>query len=530
MAELMLPDIAGRFQSGYAFGNQMKHQRMADQDNAQLRGLAPQVIAGDPAALAQAAAIDPQAAAQYEDAGNRQLLKLRNFVNYVDEARKTGNVNAVNAALREAAPYISQMSGKPAPTEWTPDMDAGWEQLKAKVAMAGPSVGGNVQSVKIGADGYYYNVYRDGRIERTGVQANPSIQIMEQEGQLPYGVVRSGGVAGSIVPFGGGGAQPAPQGVDNGGGVQAGAGAYGVRVNIDGVAPGQAERLAQTVAMMRQSGYSDQEIDGWVQSQLSQPRQVPHFSGPPAGGGIGPVPVKTSAQKAAEQEAAKLGVQNANFGTQLQQETDLARAKAGVDVDKARQTAGVDTQAKLAQERPAAQAALNDATSNLERLAVQATRVLNHPGLEGITGIRGQIPDIPGSQAANARAELDSLKSQVGFGVLQAMRQASKTGGALGAISERENDLLQSNLAALQNSQSPESFRENLKRIIDYAHASEGRMKGAFEQQYGGLMNRPLEAGPAAPRTPPPGAVQTAINPQTGQRIELRNGQWVPAQ
>jgi hypothetical protein len=128
---------------------------------------------------------------------------------------------------------------------------------------------------------------------------------------------------------------------------------------------------------------------------------------------------------------------------------------------------------------------LQGAKSGLDRLAQAATEALNAPGLKGVTGMRGMLPDVPGSDAANARAKLETLKSQVAFGVLQDMRNASKTGGALGSVSDAEGRRLESNLAALANSQSEEQMRQSLQKIVEYANSAKGRMEGAFSLKYG---------------------------------------------
>lgn len=47
------------------------------------------------------------------------------------------------------------------------------------------------------------------------------------------------------------------------------------------------------------------------------------------------------------------------------------------------------------------------------------------------------------------------------------MREASKTGGALGQVSDREGQLLQSSLGALNQGQSPEAFKTQLKKIME---------------------------------------------------------------
>jgi hypothetical protein len=48
------------------------------------------------------------------------------------------------------------------------------------------------------------------------------------------------------------------------------------------------------------------------------------------------------------------------------------------------------------------------------------------------------------------------------------MRDASKTGGALGAVSEKELALLESSIASLDTSQSAEQLAENLQKVYDH--------------------------------------------------------------
>lgn len=72
---------------------------------------------------------------------------------------------------------------------------------------------------------------------------------------------------------------------------------------------------------------------------------------------------------------------------------------------------------------------------------------------------------IPGTDARDFRADLDTLKANIAFGELSAMREASKTGGALGSVAIRELELLESALGALDQGQSPENLAKNLKQI-----------------------------------------------------------------
>ncbi len=179
-------------------------------------------------------------------------------------------------------------------------------------------------------------------------------------------------------------------------------------------------------------------------------------------------------------------VQNAKNASDLAYLPQTERIKADSAVDQAGRTATAKGEAERQLDQPQAQASLTDAESNLDRMAQAANDLIHHPGLRGITSWNARVPDAPGSDAANARALLTSLKSQIGFGVLQAMRNASKTGGALGSVSDAEGVRLENNLAALEQSQSPEAFASNLQKIIDYTKGTKGRLRNAYDQTYGG--------------------------------------------
>ena len=80
-------------------------------------------------------------------------------------------------------------------------------------------------------------------------------------------------------------------------------------------------------------------------------------------------------------------------------------------------------------------------------------------------GVGSYAGFIRGTEAKDFAADLEFLKSSIGFGALQEMRRASKTGGALGQVSDRELSLLTSALGGLDVGQTPENFKKNLNRI-----------------------------------------------------------------
>ncbi len=81
------------------------------------------------------------------------------------------------------------------------------------------------------------------------------------------------------------------------------------------------------------------------------------------------------------------------------------------------------------------------------------------------TGVGSVLSRIPESDARNFAAELDTLKANIAFNELTQMREASKTGGALGQVSNIELGLLQSALGALDPGQSPANLRGQLQKI-----------------------------------------------------------------
>ncbi len=84
------------------------------------------------------------------------------------------------------------------------------------------------------------------------------------------------------------------------------------------------------------------------------------------------------------------------------------------------------------------------------------------------TGMIGTATQgIPGTASHDISKRLDTLKALTGFEQLNQMRAQSPTGGALGQVSERELGFLQSVIGLLEQSQSEEQFRENLKRVED---------------------------------------------------------------
>ncbi len=72
---------------------------------------------------------------------------------------------------------------------------------------------------------------------------------------------------------------------------------------------------------------------------------------------------------------------------------------------------------------------------------------------------------LPSTPARNVKNLLKSVQSNVAFNRLQEMREASKTGGALGNVSNVELGLLMAAHGAIQQDLSKDLLVENLKEI-----------------------------------------------------------------
>jgi GH24 family phage-related lysozyme (muramidase) len=91
--------------------------------------------------------------------------------------------------------------------------------------------------------------------------------------------------------------------------------------------------------------------------------------------------------------------------------------------------------------------------------------IVNGSGLPSTGAVGSVLQGLPGTNSHDVNELLRGIKSNVGFDRLQQMRASSPTGGALGAVSDTENKLLQSAIGSLEQSQSKEQFMQNLARV-----------------------------------------------------------------
>lgn len=138
------------------------------------------------------------------------------------------------------------------------------------------------------------------------------------------------------------------------------------------------------------------------------------------------------------------------------------------------------------------QAAIQGRTilASIDRLNSVANELENHPGLKDITGKIDQysaLDVMPQTRAA--RALQGSLVKQAAVNTLQSMRDASKTGGAVGAVTEKEWPILEQQLAALDGAQSPKDYKVALQNLQNQMKGAMGRIKSAYSETYGSALD-----------------------------------------
>lgn len=155
----------------------------------------------------------------------------------------------------------------------------------------------------------------------------------------------------------------------------------------------------------------------------------------------------------AQQQAGRGQTQKAPAGYRWTQEGGLEPIPGGPAAQKANEAEAGD------------RARTDSALAQADRLIAKTDEALSN--VSGFTsGFGGAVTGlIPGTSSRDLAADLQTIKANLGFAELQAMREASPTGGALGQVAVQELVALQSTVASLDQSQSEEQLRQGLEQV-----------------------------------------------------------------
>lgn len=504
MADIQYPSIFGSYLQGQNAGNQQRQLRETRADDATLRGLAPSIINGDPAAFSQAAAIDPKAAGQFQDAGDSQLRRLKGAISYIEQAEKTGNPQAVEAAYRQVRPYLSRTSpaGIEPPETWA-EAKPRMLEAKAQIAMLDSATPqGAVQSTFIDNQGNRVAIMRDGSTQILGQNA-PNNQIIDT-GNGFVGV-NKGNLQAAPVVLGGAPQAAAPN-----------------SPAVSGASPAE-DAVTSAANVMIANGVPEAQVDAWVQTQLSQPVTA----SVPQGNSLQTGTQLRSSMKPAEEQRLSLA-QEAN---QRAAEAAQRAEQAAQNAQRGNAPTGFRFKADGSLEpipggpKPAGAAATEGerkAATLLARLTgsqAQLEQAVNDdPSAASPNLLAAGVGAVFGDTAANAITPAD--RQRVEAAQLDILDAALTLGTGAAYTREQLQGYRRSYFPQIGDSQGTIADKaERLQNVIEAAKIAAGR---AGPQANAQQLAPSVQARPAA------SAERRARNPQTGEVLVLRNGQWVP--
>jgi hypothetical protein len=143
---------------------------------------------------------------------------------------------------------------------------------------------------------------------------------------------------------------------------------------------------------------------------------------------------------------------------------------------------------------PQATSAINSFESKADSFVKDIEKLRDSPGLSEITGIAaGRLPGITANGRA-AQALYDKIVAKGGFQALQDLRDASKTGGALGNVSNQEGKQLTASFAAIDRRQDAKDVKAALDQAIGDIQGSKTRLKEAYDMTYSYKAEQPKKA------------------------------------
>ena len=163
--------------------------------------------------------------------------------------------------------------------------------------------------------------------------------------------------------------------------------------------------------------------------------------------------------------------------------------------------------AKRAEEGPKAALGIKSARTKAQTVIGKVDEALK--GVNYLTsGIGGSaLSYVPGTSAFDLDKTIDTIRANIGFKELADMRAASPTGGALGSVTVRELELLESAVGALSQGQSPAQLKQRLTEIKTHYENWLRAMEEDYTSKYG-------QPGGGAMKTTPQDTNDNGLTPE----------------
>ena len=221
---------------------------------------------------------------------------------------------------------------------------------------------------------------------------------------------------------------------------------------------------------------------GSVTSRETPTRKVTNNQISSTGGKLGETPKNNKKTIAFQSEPDKDGRRFVRYTDDSEEFVNVEGSKAFIeaeDIEKANLSKLTSTESLVQPQIIALDKALNI----IDR---QGTESNPFARLVPATGAGAFLRNIPYTDALELNTQLDVIRANVGFDRLQVMRDNSKTGGALGNISNQEVAFLQATQGSLNQFRSSEDLRATLreieKRAIDRVGLIEIELKKEAEK------------------------------------------------
>ena len=159
---------------------------------------------------------------------------------------------------------------------------------------------------------------------------------------------------------------------------------------------------------------------------------------------------------------------------------------------------------------PQATSSVKSFETRSEQFIKELEKLRDDPGLDQITGaIYGRTPSVS-REGSRAQSLYDKIFAKGGFQALQDMREASKTGGALGNVSNEEGRRLEKSVVGgLDRTQNIADVKQGINDFIDEIRVSQARVREAYDTTYSYKSDK----------TP----AKTALSPVDQQALEWAN-------